>query len=93
MNEMKNGDVWGRQMVAYVRKHWVIILAIFGIAVWVSDVRASTKDRYTGTQAAKDRAEIELLIHQSVLAIEVDIAEIKAEQRVLRKLYETLDPD
>lgn len=84
MNSM-NGDVWGIHMVQYIKKHWVIILAIFGIAIWVSDVRAGTKDRYTGAQAAADKARMELLIRNSVQAIELDIAEIKGEIKLLRK--------
>ena len=93
MSEVKNGDMWGRQLVQYVRRHWPVLTAIFAMAIWVSDVNGSTKDRYTGTEAAKDKAEIELLIHESVKAIEIDMAVIKAEQKALRELYETLDPD
>jgi hypothetical protein len=82
---MANGDAWGHNMVEYVKKHWIIILAIFAIAIWVSDVRAGTKDRYTGSQATADKARMELLIRDSVQAIELDIAEIKGEIKLLRK--------
>jgi len=85
-----NGDAWGAAMVEYVKRHWLIILSIFAIAIWVTDVRAGTRDRYTASEAAIDKAKIELLIHQSVQNIEIDIAEMRGDMKAMRKDIEDL---
>jgi hypothetical protein len=86
---MSNGngehqDVWGRHLAEYLRRNWILIIALFSIGIYVAETRAQTRDRYTGTQAAKDRAEIMLVINNSVMATRSDISDIKADIRILK---------
>lgn len=93
MNEMKNGDAWGRHMADYVKRHWVILGLLFTVAGWVVKVEAQTKDRYTGAQAAKDKAEIMLIVQEQYGQIREDMTVVKEDVAYIKGKVEILSSD
>jgi hypothetical protein len=82
MNE--NGAKAQKAVNLWLQENWLLLLVVAGVITWGVRMEGQTGDRYTGTEAARDKAEIIQILHEDITTMKDDIGDIKSDVSYLR---------
>jgi hypothetical protein len=86
-----NGDVWGVNAREFFKANWFLIVALVAVLGWGLRLEANTQDRFTSTDAGKQKAEILLIIEENQSEIKDSISGVAVDVAYIRGRYEADD--